>query len=46
MQSYLEHHGDKLVRRFDADSYVMLTRAMITHDVGAAAVASRRPWPG
>ncbi len=34
VQSYLEHHGDKLVRRFDANSYVTLTRTMITHDVG------------
>ncbi|HET7922180.1 MAG TPA: homoserine O-acetyltransferase [Gammaproteobacteria bacterium] len=30
---YLRHHGDKLVRRFDAASYVTLTRAMDTHDL-------------
>ncbi|MDO5700218.1 MAG: homoserine O-acetyltransferase [Bowdeniella nasicola] len=34
VQSYLDHHGVKLVRRFDANSYVTLTRAMLTHDVG------------
>ena len=31
---YLEHHGRKLRDRFDADSYVTLTRAMDAHDVG------------
>jgi homoserine O-acetyltransferase len=34
VQSYLEHHADKLARRFDAGSYVTLTRSMITQDVG------------
>jgi len=32
--SYLDHHADKLVGRFDAGSYVALTEAMNTHDVG------------
>lgn len=32
--SYLEHHGRKLRDRFDARSYVALTRAMDSHDVG------------
>ena len=32
--SYLDHQADKLVRRFDAASYVALTQAMNTHDVG------------
>lgn len=32
--SYLEHHGAKLTRRFDAGSYLALTRAMDSHDVG------------
>lgn len=32
--SYLDHHGDKLAARFDAGSYVTLTQAMNTHDVG------------
>jgi homoserine O-acetyltransferase len=34
VQSYLDHHGDKLTRRFDANTYVALNRAMITHDLG------------
>lgn len=34
VQSYLDHHADKLCRRFDAGSYVVLTDAMTTWDVG------------
>ncbi|BEP14972.1 homoserine O-acetyltransferase [Acidothermaceae bacterium B102] len=34
VESYLDHQADKLVRRFDAGSYVTLTEAMNTHDVG------------
>lgn len=34
VQSYLDHHAGKLARRFDANSYVLLTEAMLTHDVG------------
>jgi homoserine O-acetyltransferase/O-succinyltransferase len=34
VQSYLDHHGDKLARRFDANSYVLLTQSMLTHDLG------------
>ncbi|WP_435178071.1 homoserine O-acetyltransferase MetX [Actinacidiphila sp. bgisy145] len=34
VESYLDHHADKLVRRFDAGSYVVLTEAMNAHDVG------------
>lgn len=34
VESYLDHHADKLVRRFDAGSYVALVRAMNGHDVG------------
>jgi homoserine O-acetyltransferase len=50
VQSYLDHHADKLVRRFDAGSYVALTDAMNTWDVGlgrggtqAALAAVRTP---
>jgi homoserine O-acetyltransferase len=34
VESYLEHHGEKLARRFDANSYVVLSEAMNHHDVG------------
>ncbi|MGC4996853.1 homoserine O-acetyltransferase MetX [Streptomyces sp. DT195] len=34
VQSYLDHHAEKLIRRFDAGSYVVLTEAMNAHDVG------------
>jgi homoserine O-acetyltransferase len=32
--SYLDHHADKLAGRFDAGSYVVLTEAMNSWDVG------------
>ncbi|MFE9500852.1 homoserine O-acetyltransferase [Streptomyces collinus] len=34
VESYLEHHASKLLRRFDASSYVVLTEAMNAHNVG------------
>jgi homoserine O-acetyltransferase len=34
VESYLEHAGDKLGRRFDPNSYVVLSEAMNHHDVG------------
>ncbi len=33
VESYLDHQAGKLVGRFDAGSYVVLTRAMATHDI-------------
>jgi homoserine O-acetyltransferase/O-succinyltransferase len=34
VQSYLEYQGGKLARRFDAGTYVALTDALSSHDVG------------
>ncbi|MET9554507.1 homoserine O-acetyltransferase [Streptomyces sp. NPDC006645] len=34
VESYLDHHAAKLVHRFDAGSYVVLTEAMNGHDIG------------
>ena len=34
VESYLDFHGNKFVRRFDANSYITLVEAMSSHDVG------------
>ncbi|MFC9344137.1 homoserine O-acetyltransferase [Streptomyces sp. NPDC057020] len=34
VESYLDHQAVKLIRRFDAASYVTLVEAMNTHDIG------------
>jgi len=34
VESYLDHHADKISRRFDANSYIVLTESLLTQDVG------------
>jgi homoserine O-acetyltransferase len=34
VESYLDFHGNKFTRRFDANSYIVLVNAMSSHDVG------------
>jgi len=34
VESYLDFHGNKFTRRFDANSYVLLVEAMNSHDIG------------
>jgi homoserine O-acetyltransferase len=34
VESYLDFHGNKFTRRFDANSYIVLTQSMNSHDIG------------
>jgi homoserine O-acetyltransferase len=34
VESYLDHQAQKLAQRFDANTYIALTEAMASHDVG------------
>jgi homoserine O-acetyltransferase/O-succinyltransferase len=46
VQSYLEYQGDKLVDRFDAGSYVVLTETLNSHDVGRGRGGVRKALRG
>jgi len=46
IESYLEHHGDKLSRRFDPNAYIVLSEAMNSHDVGRGRGGAERALAG
>ncbi len=49
VESYLDHHATKLARRFDANSYLVLSEAMNSHDVGrgrGGTAAALQAFPG
>lgn len=44
VESYLRHHGEQLVKRFDANCYLYLTRMMDLHDIGAGRGGVLEAW--
>jgi homoserine O-acetyltransferase len=41
VESYLEHHGDKMIGRFDANSYLVLSEAMNHFDLARGFASAR-----
>ena len=44
VESYLEHHGETLVKRFDANCYLYLTKMMDFHDIGTGRGGLEEAW--
>ena len=42
VEAYLDHHGKKFPERFDANSYIVLNRAMDLHDIGRGRGGARK----
>jgi homoserine O-acetyltransferase len=46
VESYLDFHGNKFTRRFDANSYLSLVNAMSSHDIGRGRGSSAEALAG
>lgn len=44
VEGYLRHHGEQLVKRFDANCYLYLTRMMDLHDIGVGRNGAMEAW--
>lgn len=44
VEEYLFHHGQQIVKRFDANCYLYLTRMMDLHDIGAERNGIKDAW--
>lgn len=44
VESYLLRHGERLVKRFDANCYLYLTKMMDLHDIGARRGGVKKAW--